>query len=248
MEKDAIIRVRNLHKSFGGQKVLSGLDLDIERGKTTVIIGKSGSGKTVLMRHFIGLLKPDQGEIWVDGVEITRLKESELNRVRKKFGMLFQEAALFDSLSVFENVALPLREHKRLREEEIQRMVKERLAEVELQGFEEKMPAELSGGMKKRVGLARALILDPEIVLFDEPTASLDPLMSLSVAELIKSTQLRLKKTYVIISHDIFVMFRIADTIALLSDGKIVDYGSPEEIKGSKNEVTREFLEARRAI
>lgn len=248
MQLDPIIKVRNLHKSFGEQEVLRGVDLDVERGKITVIIGKSGSGKTVLLRHVIGLIRPDKGEIWIDGVEITKLKEHQLNEIRKKFGMLFQEAALFDSLNVFENVAFPLREHTRLKEEEIERRVRERLSQVELQGFEEKMPAELSGGMKKRVGLARALILDPEIVLFDEPTASLDPLMSLSVAGLIRHTQLALKKTYLIISHDIFVMFRIAHRIALLSEGRIVDYGTPEEIMESENEVTREFLGARRAL
>lgn len=244
--KEVIIKIRDLHKNFGEQRVLRGVDLDIERGKITVIIGKSGSGKSVLMKHIIGLFKPDSGEIWIDDVEITRLKEKELNEIRKKFGMLFQEAALFDSMNVFENVAFPLREHKKLTEREIKEIVEEKLYEVGLEEFGEKLPSELSGGMKKRVGLARALVLDPEIVLFDEPTSSLDPVTSLSVVDLIKKTQLRLKKTYLIISHDIFMMFKIADRIAFLADGKVVYYGVPEKIMESENEIIKEFLEARK--
>ena len=238
------IRVIDLVKSFGSQRVLDGINLEVERGKITVIIGKSGGGKSVLMKHLIGLMKPDSGEIWIDDVEITHLREVELNEVRKKFGMLFQEAALFDSMNVTENVAFPLQEHTRLSKKEIDSAVNERLRQVGLLGAEDKMPSELSGGMKKRVGLARALALDPEIILFDEPTSALDPVISLTIADMIKETQTHLKKTYVVISHDIMGMFRIADRVAMLSNGKIVATGSPYDIKRSDQEAVREFLKA----
>jgi phospholipid/cholesterol/gamma-HCH transport system ATP-binding protein len=243
---NSAIRIVDLHKSFGPQKVLNGINLEIEKGRITVIIGKSGGGKSVLLKHLIGLMKPDSGEIWVHDTEITKLKEKELNEVRKRFGMLFQEAALFDSMNVFDNVAFPLREHRRPPAREVERVVEDRLRQVGLLGFAEKMPGELSGGMKKRVGLARALILDPEIVLFDEPTSGLDPIMSLTVEEMIKDTQSHLKKTYVVISHDILGMFRVADKVAMLYDGRIVEYGTPVDIKRSHNEVTKEFLKATR--
>jgi len=243
MEEKAI-RIIDLHKSFGEQKVLDGVNLEIEKGKTTVIIGKSGGGKSVLLKHLIGLIKPDAGEIWIDGAEITRLKERDLNEIRMRFGMLFQEAALFDSMNVYDNIAFPLREHTNKGEEEIEQIVDGKLEQVGLLGFGNKMPAELSGGMRKRVGLARALALDPETILFDEPTSALDPIISLTVLDLIKQTQTLLNKTYVVISHDIMGMFRIADKVALLSDGKIIEYGTPHEIRKSKNEVTMEFLNA----
>jgi phospholipid/cholesterol/gamma-HCH transport system ATP-binding protein len=241
---DTTIRIVDLYKSFNGQKVLDGINLDVKRGKITVIIGKSGGGKSVLMKHLIGLLKPDSGEIWIDGTEITKLNERELNQVRMKFGMLFQEAALFDSMNVFENVAFPLREHTRLQQKEIKRTVEEKLKAVGLLAFTEKLPSELSGGMKKRVGLARALALDPDIVLFDEPTSALDPVISLTIEDLIKETQTRFQKTYVVISHDIAGMFRIADTVAMLNNGKIVAAGSPYEIKRNGQEAVKEFLKA----
>jgi phospholipid/cholesterol/gamma-HCH transport system ATP-binding protein len=243
MEEKAI-RIVNLHKSFGTQKVLNGINLEIEKGKTTVIIGKSGGGKTVLLKHLIGLIKPDEGEIWINGSEITQLKDKELNEIRVGFGMLFQEAALFDSMDVFDNIAFPLREHTRKSEKEIEKIVEEKLKHVGLLRFGDKMPSELSGGMRKRVGLARALALDPDIILFDEPTSALDPIISLTILDLIKETQTRLNKTYVVISHDIMGMFRIADKVALLSDGKIIEYGTPHEVRRSKNEVTMEFLNA----
>ena len=242
--EDIIIRMINVHKNFGNQKVLDGINLEIERGKITVIIGKSGGGKSVLLKHIIGLLKPDEGEIWINGAEICQMNERELNEVRKSFGMLFQEAALFDSMNVFENVAFPLREHRSMSEGEIRRAVDEDLKRVGLFDFSDRMPGEISGGMKKRVGLARALILDPEIILFDEPTSALDPIISLSILDLIKETQSTIKKTYVVISHDILGMFRIADRVAMLSDGKIIEYGTPDEIRRSKHQVTREFLRA----
>jgi phospholipid/cholesterol/gamma-HCH transport system ATP-binding protein len=242
--EDKAIKIIDLRKSFGTQKVLDGINLEIEKGKITVIIGKSGGGKTVLLKHLIGLMKPDEGEIWVDGIEITKLKEKELNNVRKGFGMLFQEAALFDSMDVFDNVAFPLREHTKLSEKEIERVAEERLKQVGLLSFTEKMPSELSGGMRKRVGLARALVLDPDIILFDEPTSALDPIISLTIDDLIKETQISLKKTYVVISHDILGMFRIADKVAMLYNGKIIEYGTPHEIKRSNNENIKEFLKA----
>jgi phospholipid/cholesterol/gamma-HCH transport system ATP-binding protein len=241
---ETAIRIVDLHKSFGEQAVLNGINLEIIRGKITVIIGRSGGGKSVLIKHLIGLMKPDRGEIWVDDVEITGLKEKELNQVRMKFGMLFQEAALFDSMNVFDNVAFPLREHTKLSEKEVRRTVEDRLKDVGLLGVGEKKPSELSGGMKKRVGLARALALDPEIILFDEPTSALDPVISLTIEDLIKETQLNFRKTYVVISHDIAGMFRIADAIAMLSEGQIIEAGTPDEIRSSKHEAVREFLKA----
>lgn len=243
MEEKAI-QIVDLHKSFGTQKVLNGINLEIEKGKTTVIIGKSGGGKSVLLKHLIGLIKPDEGQIWINGTDITQMKEKDLNKIRIKFGMLFQEAALFDSMDVYDNVAFPLREHTHKSEKEIESIVEDKLKQVGLLRFGDKMPAELSGGMRKRVGLARALVLDPDTILFDEPTSALDPIISLTILDLIKETQTRLHKTYVVISHDIMGMFRIADKVALLSDGKIIEYGTPHEIRKSKNEVTMEFLNA----
>lgn len=242
--RDVAIKIKNLQKSFGKQKVLDGIDLEVESGKITVIIGKSGGGKSVLLKNIIGLIKPDDGEIWIDGVETSNLKDKDMNSIRMKFGMLFQEAALFDSMNLFDNVAFPLREHTRMSEEEISETVEERLRQVGLTGFSEKMPSELSGGMRKRVGLARALVLNPKIILFDEPTSALDPVISLTILDLIKQTQTSLKKTYLVISHDILGMFRIADRIAMLYEGKIIEYGTPDDIKKSTNEVTKEFLEA----
>ena len=242
--EDKAIRIVDLHKSFGMQKVLDGVDLEIEKGKITVIIGKSGGGKSVLLKHLIGLIKPDKGSIWINGIELTKLKEKELNEIRIKFGMLFQEAALFDSMDVFDNIAFPLREHTKKAEKEIEKIVENKLKQVGLLRFGDKMPAELSGGMRKRVGLARALALDPETILFDEPTSALDPIISLTILELIKETQTYLNKTYVVISHDLMGMFRIADKVAFLSEGKIIEYGTPNEIRKSKNEVTMEFLNA----
>jgi len=242
--EDVTIKIKDLQKSFGSQKVLDGINLEVETGKITVIIGKSGGGKSVLLKHVIGLVKPDSGEIWVDGVEISKLDERDLNNVRMKFGMLFQEAALFDSMNVFDNVAFPLREHTKKSEKEIEGIVEERLKKVGLLGFYEKMPSELSGGMRKRVGLARALVLDPGIILFDEPTSALDPIISLTILDLIKETQAYFKKTYLVISHDILGMFRIADKVAMLYDGRIIEYGTPHDIKRSTNEATKEFLKA----
>jgi len=237
-----MIKLVDLHKSFGKQKVLDGLDLDIEEGKTTVIIGRSGGGKSVLLKHIIGLLRPERGQILIDGTDITKLNDRALNEIRKKFGMLFQEAALFDSMTVGENVAFPLREHTPMKEKEIRETVADRLRSVGLTGVEEKMPSELSGGMRKRVGLARAIAMRPQIVLFDEPTTGLDPVMTEAINRLIIDTQKNLNLTCVVISHDIRSIFEIGHRIAMLYEGKIIENGTPEELRGSQNPVTLQFL------
>ncbi|MBW2558237.1 MAG: ABC transporter ATP-binding protein [Deltaproteobacteria bacterium] len=237
-----MIKLVGIHKSFGRQKVLDGLSLDIEDGKTTVIIGGSGGGKSVLLKHIIGLLKPDSGQVLIDGVDIASLNDRDLNEIRKKFGMLFQEAALFDSMNVMENVAFPLREHTGKKEKEIREIVKEKLKAVGLTGVEDKMPSELSGGMRKRVGLARAIAMQPQIVLFDEPTTGLDPVMTEAINELIVETQRNFDLTCVVISHDVQSIFTVGHKIAMLYKGKIVEYGTPEEIKSSSDPVLRQFL------
>ena len=239
------IRLSNVCKSFGTQLVLDNLNLVVEPNKITVIIGESGGGKSVLLKHIIGLIRPDSGSVYVDNVEISALNDKELNEVRKNFGMLFQEAALFDSMTVGENVAFPIKEHTRLSKEEIRVMVKEKLRQVGLKKITEKMPAELSGGMRKRVGLARAIALNPKIILFDEPTTGLDPIRRDDIDRLIVKTQQHTNATCLIISHDIDSTFKIAHNVAMLYDGKIVEYGSPEKLKGSKNPVVKNFIEGK---
>ncbi|HOI74442.1 MAG TPA: ABC transporter ATP-binding protein [Syntrophales bacterium] len=237
-----MIRLVDIHKSFGKQKVLDGLNLTVEKGKTTVIIGRSGGGKSVLLKHIIGLIRPDRGQVIVEGEDITVLNDKDLNEVRKKFGMLFQEAALFDSMNVAENVAFPLREHTNMSSEEIMDSVRDRLAAVGLSGVEEKMPSELSGGMRKRVGLARALAMRPQIVLFDEPTTGLDPVMTEAINQLIVETQRAFNLTCVVISHDIQSVFEIGHRVAMLYEGRIIEYGTPEEVRASRNPVMVQFL------
>jgi phospholipid/cholesterol/gamma-HCH transport system ATP-binding protein len=239
---DPIIEFVDVHKSFRDQKVLDGLSLKVARGKTTVIIGRSGGGKSVTLKHMIGLSKPDRGQILVDGLDITTLDKKELNRVRRRFGMLFQEGALFDSMTVGENVAFPLEEHTKLDRLEIDSRVHEMLRVVGLPGIEEKMPSELSGGMRKRVGLARALILEPEIVLFDEPTSGLDPIMADVIDNLIRETQRASGRTYVVISHDIRATFKIAHYVAMLYEGRIIVYGTPEHVQSNSNPFLTQFL------
>ena len=239
------ITLENISKSFGKQKVLDELDLTIESEKITVIIGQSGGGKSVLLKHIIGLVKPDSGRILVDDIDISRLNEAGLNEMRKNFGMLFQDAALFDSMTVGENVAFPLNEHRRLPKNEVQRIVTEKLLQVGLTGITGKMPSELSGGMRKRVGLARALALDPKIILFDEPTTGLDPIMCDAIDQLIVETQQNTGSTCVVISHDIESTFKIAHRVAMLYNGKIIAYGSPEDIRSSSNPVLRQFVECK---
>jgi len=238
----AIIEFVDVHKSFRGQKVLDGLNLKIARGKTTVIIGRSGGGKSVTLKHMVGLMRPDRGQLLVDGEDVSGLGKNDMNRVRKRFGMLFQEGALFDSMTVGENVAFPLREHTKLGDEEVEARVTEMLRVVGLPGIEEKMPSELSGGMRKRVGLARALIREPEIVLFDEPTSGLDPIMADAIDRLILETGQEPGRTYVVISHDIRATFHIADYVAMLYEGRIIAYGTPDEIRENPNPFLVQFL------
>lgn len=240
-----MIKITDLKKSFNSKKVLDGVNLDIEQGKITVIIGRSGEGKSVLIKHIIGLLRPDEGSIFLDDLDLTSMKERDFNEVRKRFGMLFQGAALFDSMTVAENVGFPLKEHTDLNDEDIMKTVIEKLKRVGLVDVENMMPADLSGGMKKRVGLARAIVMDPEIVLFDEPTTGLDPIMSDSIAGLVLDTQRALKTTYVLITHDISFTYKIADKIAMLHEGRIIEEGTVEEMKANPNPILRQFLEGR---
>ncbi|OGP51605.1 MAG: ABC transporter ATP-binding protein [Deltaproteobacteria bacterium RBG_13_43_22] len=237
-----MIRLINIHKSFRSQQVLRDLSLTIPSGQTTVIIGRSGGGKSVLLKHIMGLIRPDSGEIWIDDQEINQLKQRDLYRVRKRFGMLFQEGALFDSMSVGENVAFPIREHKKMTHLELEKAVSEKLALVGLSGIEKKMPSELSGGMRKRVALARAMALDPDIMLFDEPTTGLDPILTAAIDHLIIETQKRFQMTCVVISHDIQSVFRIAHNIVMLFEGKIIEGGTPEVFRQSTNKMVQDFL------
>ncbi|MBL8935225.1 MAG: ABC transporter ATP-binding protein [Archangium sp.] len=238
-----MIQIVDLHKSFGSHEVLSGITLDVPAGSTLVILGGSGSGKTVLMKHMIGLLKPDSGRVIIDGEDIVPLGAEGLEKMRRKFGMVFQAAALFDSMTVFENVSFPLREHrKELAEEQIRALVKEKLGIVGLKNVEEKYPADLSGGMRKRVGLARAIVLDPKIVLYDEPTTGLDPITTDYVDEMILDAKKELGVTSVVISHDIASAFKVADNIAFLYQGHIVDQGHPSVLRHSENPAVKLFL------
>ncbi len=239
-----MIKVVDLHKSFGRQKVLKGINLEIRPGEITAIIGRSGSGKTVLIKHIVGLLKPDKGHIFIDGIDITQADAKTLKQIRKRFGMLFQEAALFDSMTVGENIAFPLREHTKLSEKEIKRIVREKLELVGLPGTENKMPSELSGGMKKRVGLARAIVLEPEIVIYDEPTTGLDPISSASIYELILEMERHLNITSIIISHDVPTIFAVANRVAVLSKGRIVMCDEAEKVLRSDDPEIKNFLTA----
>lgn len=244
-----MIECIDLYKSFGAKKVLAGVNLHIERGESMVIIGGSGTGKSVLIKNMIGLLTPDAGKVIVDGQTVGDLDEDELNELRKKFGMLFQGAALFDSLKVWENVGFGLIEHTDKTETEVRARVRECLEMVGMKDVDELMPAELSGGMKKRVGLARAIAMSPEIILFDEPTTGLDPVMADVINDLIIKTTQALKVTSVTITHDMVSANRIADRIAMLYDGKIVAVGTPDEIMFRQtNPVVKEFVEIGRII
>lgn len=238
-----MIEVRDLHKSFGAQQVLQGTSLRIEKGESVVIIGRSGGGKSILLKHLIGLLKPDKGEVLIDGENISRMNERQLLRVRRKFGMLFQSAALFDSMTVAENVGFVLTRERRCSEKDIQERVAEALEMVELRGTEKKKPSELSGGMRKRVGLARAIAYRPEIVLYDEPTTGLDPVVSDSIDQLIVSVRKRLNVTTVAVTHDMRSARRIGQRILMLHEGKIYFQGTPDEVFGSKDPVVSRFVE-----
>jgi phospholipid/cholesterol/gamma-HCH transport system ATP-binding protein len=240
--EEPVIDVQDLHKAFAGFQVLKGINLKMMAGTTTVVLGGSGSGKTVLMKHIMGLFKPDRGRVLVDGEDVSHMPRQQLSVFRQRMGMVFQSAALFDSMTVGENVAFPLREHSELSEAEIQAKVKEKLAVVELHEVEEKYPAELSGGMRKRVGLARAIVREPKIVLYDEPTTGLDPLTTESVDEMIINARQRLGVTSVVISHDIGSAFHIGDRIAVINEGRIVEEGTPDEVRNTKEPFTRHFL------
>lgn len=240
-----IIELRKIHKSFGAEHVLRALDLAIPKDSVSVIIGRSGGGKSVLIKHIIGLIRPDQGQVLIDGQDIARMNERDIAPIRRKFGMLFQESALFDSMTVEDNVAFPLIEHTRKSRREILDIVNEKLASVGLKDMGHKMPAELSGGMRKRVGLARALALDPKIVLFDEPTSGLDPVMAATINELIVRTQSEFRATCVVISHDIPAAMSTGDRLFMLFEGKIIAEGKPEEIQEWDDPVVQQFIHGR---
>lgn len=237
-----MIQIEELYKRFGSKAVLAGLSLTIEHGETMVVIGGSGTGKSVLLKHVIGLMKPDSGRIVVDSQDVEQLNEAQLADVRKKFGMLFQGAALFDSLSVWENVGFWLTQHSQLSAREVRNVAREKLALVGLKGVEDLMPAELSGGMKKRVGLARAIAHDPQIMLYDEPTTGLDPIMADVINDLIVRLKEQLKVTSIAITHDMTSAYKIADRIAMLYQGKILEVGTPDEIRASASPVVRQFI------
>ena len=237
-----MIKLQDVEKTLGGQPVLRGINLEIPTGMLTTIIGPSGEGKSVLLKHMIGLLRPDKGQVWVDGVDISQLKDRDLNDVRKRFAMLFQSAALFDSMTVFENVAFPLREKRLASESEMTRMVQDMLERVGLGNMGHKHPAELSGGMKKRAGLARALIMGPEIILFDEPTTGLDPLMAKAIHDLILAMHKVFGFTAIMVSHEIPEIFPISDWVAMLKNGKIAAMAPSSEFQQIEDPVVQEFI------
>jgi len=242
---DPILRLRGVTKTFDREKVLDGLDLDIARGETLVVIGRSGCGKSVLLKHLTALIRPEAGEILFEGEDITRFDRKKIFQMRMHFGMLFQSSALFDSMSVGENVAFPLRKHTTMEGGEVARIVTEKLKLVGLTDVYDKFPAEMSGGMKKRVGLARAVVMNPQVVLYDEPTTGLDPIMADVINELIRTLQRELKITSVVVTHDIKSAYHVGDRIAMLHEGKIIFSGSPEEVRGTDHPILRQFIEGR---
>jgi len=239
----AVIELAGVHKAFGRQPVLRGVDLAIRAGETFTILGGSGSGKSVCLKHMIGLLRPDRGRVRVLDTDITDLPEHALVETRTAVSMIFQSAALFDSLSVFENVAYPLREHRRWPEEQIAQRVAESLAAVGLPGTEKKMPAELSGGMRKRVGVARGVALEPRVILYDEPTTGLDPANQRRIGDLIETLQTELRVTSVIVTHELDLCFAVSDRVALLKDGRIAAQGAADEMRESDQPDVRAFLD-----
>ncbi|MEK0445977.1 MAG: hypothetical protein RLZZ399_1298 [Verrucomicrobiota bacterium] len=238
-----MISVRALHKTLGTQDILRGVDLDISRGQTHVILGRSGSGKSVLLKHLVGLFQPDSGQILIDGENIAGLRERQLGPIRKKVGILFQSGALFDSMTVGENIAFPLKESGLTDPGQIRERVAEALGMVDLSGEEEKMPENLSGGMRKRVGLARTIVSRPACILYDEPTTGLDPIATDSINRLIRRLQKRLQATSVVVTHDMKTAFHTADRVAFLHEGRIYFEGSPEELQHSSDPVLRDFIE-----
>lgn len=241
-ERKVVIKIENLTKKFGDRTVLDDVSLEIYEGETFVIMGGSGCGKSTLLRHMIGAIAPDSGRVYLLEKDITVLQEDELDKIKLKIGMSFQNSALFDSMTVGENISLPLREHTKLDENVINIVVKMKLELVGLRGFEDLMPSQLSGGMKKRVGLARAIALDPKIVFYDEPTAGLDPIVAGVIDKLILDLSKRLSITSVVVTHDMGSVFRIADRVAMLYNGRIVAVGTRDEIKNSKNEIIQQFI------
>lgn len=238
-----MIKIRDLKIRLGKKQVLNGVDLDIPTGKTVVVMGRSGTGKSVLFKNIIGLMHPDSGSIEVDGQQVVGLGEKELNEVRKRFGVLFQSGALFDSMTVGENVGLPLREHTKLPDAEIRKRVADRLEWVGLKGVEAMKPASLSGGMRKRVGLARAIAMDPAYILYDEPTTGLDPIMSDVINRLIRSLQQRIGVTSIVVTHDMNSAYHVADEMALLNEGRVVFTGTPDEARSTTDPMVRQFIE-----
>jgi phospholipid/cholesterol/gamma-HCH transport system ATP-binding protein len=238
-----MIKIRGLRKKLGGKQVLDGVDLDVRAGESVAVVGPSGTGKSVLLKHILGLMDADEGSILVGDEEIVGRRESELNPIRQRFGMLFQGAALFDSLSVGENVALPLREHTTMDETAIQERVRERLEWVGLKDIESMKPASLSGGMKKRVGLARAVAMDPEFILYDEPTTGLDPIMSAIIDDLMRALQRRMGVTSVLVTHDMQSVYKVADRVALLLGGRICYEGTPQDMLSTSDPVVRQFVD-----
>lgn len=237
-----MIKLVNIHMKFGGKQVLNNVNLEIAEKETMVIIGPSGSGKSTLLRLIIGLLRPTSGQVWINDQQVTAMSEDELNELRRHMGMVFQYSALFDSMTVGENVAFGLRQHTDMSEEEIASIVKRKLRMVGLWGQENVMPNELSGGMKKRVSLARAIALNPKIVLYDEPTAGLDPVKSSAIDRLISSTKRMLGVTSVVVTHDMNSAFTVADRLAMIYDGQIIEMGTPEEFKRSANPKVQQFI------
>jgi len=237
-----VIRVQKLYKTFGDQPVLRGVDLDVATAEIMVIIGRSGGGKTVLLKHLIGLLRPDSGSILLDGADITRLRGSALDAIRRRYGVVFQGGALFDSMSVTDNIAFPLREKTRLSAGDIRSRVEEKLEQVGLAGMGDKNPAEISGGMRKRVAIARALVTEPEVVFFDEPTTGLDPVLVNTIHHLIRELHRKFRFTAVVVSHEIPAIFGIADRVAMLHEGLVVESGPAEAIQSSSNPVVRQFI------
>ena len=242
---EPMIKVVDLHKAFGPKKVLQGANLEIRKGESMVVLGGSGTGKSVLIKCIIGILKADAGEVYVAEQEVLSMKELQLNEMRKRFGMLFQGGALFDSLSVWENVGFGLKQHTRLSDKEIKDRAVEKLKLVGLFNVENLRTSELSGGMMKRVSLARAICMEPEILLYDEPTTGLDPIMADVINELIIHLKKTIKVTSIAITHDMVSAYKIADKIAMLYKGKIIEVGTPDEIRGSKNEVVQQFIHGR---